>query len=152
MLGRRLLPSREANDTLWHTCEPPALPLPTPSPPAPRLQDDALFARNFAQLKAYYTDLAALLPPSEQQHPILGLNLLRLLAQNRIAEFHIELELLDNAALASPHVDFPRQLERNLMEGLYDRLYGAMDAAPPARRAGRVRRRGALLSLLPIFL
>ena len=96
------------------------------------LQDDALFARNFAQLKAYYTDLKPLLPPSEQQHPLLGLNLLRLLAQNRIAEFHVELELLDAPALASPHIDFPRQLEQNLMEGLYERLYGAMDAAPSA--------------------
>jgi CSN8/PSMD8/EIF3K family len=96
-------------------------------------QDDALFARNFAQLKAYYTDLKPLLPASEQEHPLLGLNLLRLLAQNRIAEFHIELELLDSAALASPHVEFPRRLEQQLMEGLYDRLYGAMEAAPSAR-------------------
>jgi hypothetical protein len=29
-----------------------------------------------------------LVPPSEQEYPILGLNLLRLLVQNRIAEFH----------------------------------------------------------------
>lgn len=29
-----------------------------------------------------------LIPPSEQEYPILGLNLLRLLVQNRIAEFH----------------------------------------------------------------
>ena len=96
------------------------------------MQDDALFARNFAQLKAYYTDLKSLLPRSQQEHPLLGLNLLRLLAQNRIAEFHIELELLDADALKSPHVDFPRQLERQLMEGLYDRLYGAMEQAPSA--------------------
>ncbi|GMQ05894.1 hypothetical protein CsSME_00050721 [Camellia sinensis var. sinensis] len=34
------------------------------------------------------------LPPSPQEYPILGLNLLRLLVQNRIAEFHTELELL----------------------------------------------------------
>ncbi len=36
----------------------------------------------------------ALLPPSQQENLIVGLDLLRLLVQNRIAEFHTELELL----------------------------------------------------------
>ena len=35
-----------------------------------------------------------LLAPSKQQSLIIGLNLLRLLVQNRIAEFHTELELI----------------------------------------------------------
>lgn len=35
-----------------------------------------------------------LLQPSKQQNLIAGLNLLRLLVQNRIAEFHTELELI----------------------------------------------------------
>ena len=35
-----------------------------------------------------------LLPPSPQQPLLLGLDLLRLLVQNRIAEFHTELELM----------------------------------------------------------
>ena len=35
-------------------------------------------------------------PPSERKWPILGLSLLGLLAHNRIAEFHTELELLSN--------------------------------------------------------
>ena len=35
-----------------------------------------------------------LLPPSEQEHAMLGLDLLRLLVQNRIAEFHTEIELI----------------------------------------------------------
>jgi 26S proteasome regulatory subunit N12 len=90
------------------------------------IQDDKLFGRNFEQLKAYYTDLHGLLPPSQQEYPILGLNLLRLLAQNRIAEFHVELELLGPEAQGSVHVAFPRQLEQQLMEGLYDKLYRAM--------------------------
>jgi 26S proteasome regulatory subunit N12 len=34
------------------------------------------------------------LPPSQHQDVITGLNLLRLLAQNRVAEFHTELELV----------------------------------------------------------
>ena len=55
-----------------------------------RLMDIPLFERHVAQLKVYYTDCAGVLPASQRQHPILGLNLLRLLAQNRIAEFHTE--------------------------------------------------------------
>jgi hypothetical protein len=90
------------------------------------MQDDKLFDRNFEQLKAYYTDMHGVLPPSQQEYPILGLNLLRLLAQNRIAEFHVELELLGPEAQASSHVAFPRQLEQQLMEGLYDKLYSTM--------------------------
>ena len=35
-----------------------------------------------------------MLPDSQQEYPIIGLNLLRLLVQNRTAEFHTELELL----------------------------------------------------------
>ena len=35
-----------------------------------------------------------LMQPSKQQNLITGLNLLRLLVQNRIAEFHTELELI----------------------------------------------------------
>lgn len=63
-----------------------------------------MFTRNLNQLKPYYSDLRHLLPPSQHEHTILGLNLLSLLAQNRIAEFHVELELLQPAALASAQV------------------------------------------------
>eukprot|EP00695_Tsukubamonas_globosa_P000249 TRINITY_DN1185_c0_g1_i1.p1 TRINITY_DN1185_c0_g1~~TRINITY_DN1185_c0_g1_i1.p1 ORF type:complete len:62 (-),score=7.53 TRINITY_DN1185_c0_g1_i1:1-186(-) len=45
------------------------------------------------QLKAYYNDYKNIIPPSQRRYLLLGLNLLRLLAQNRIAEFHTELEL-----------------------------------------------------------
>jgi 26S proteasome regulatory subunit N12 len=34
------------------------------------------------------------MPPSENEFVIVALNLMRLLVQNRIAEFHTELELL----------------------------------------------------------
>lgn len=36
----------------------------------------------------------SMLPPSPQENLILALNLLRLLVQNRIAEFHTDLELI----------------------------------------------------------
>ena len=65
-------------------------------------------------------------PASERQYPILGLNLLRLLAQNRIAEFHTELELLPTAVRdASAYIKFPAQLEQHIMEGSYNRVLSA---------------------------
>ena len=36
----------------------------------------------------------SLLPPSPQEYAMTGLNLMRLLVENRIAEFHTELELI----------------------------------------------------------
>ena len=42
-----------------------------------------------------------LLQPSKQQNLITGMNLLRLLVQNRIAEFHTELELIPQEVCAT---------------------------------------------------
>lgn len=49
-----------------------------------------LFERYFAQLKVYYFDSKDVhnLPESTNKYQLLGLNLLRLLSQNRLAEFH----------------------------------------------------------------
>lgn len=35
------------------------------------------------------------LPPSSQMYPLIGLNLLRLLSQNRLSDFHTALETID---------------------------------------------------------
>jgi len=56
--------------------------------------DDGAFERTVSQLKTYYRDYASLLPESERKWPIIGLSLMHLLANNRIAEFHTELELI----------------------------------------------------------
>lgn len=37
----------------------------------------------------------SILPQSEQMYPLTGLNLLRLLSQNRLSEFHTALEVID---------------------------------------------------------
>ena len=84
------------------------------------------FERYVAQLKIYYSDCAKTLPPSQRQYPILGLNLLRLLAQNRIAEFHTELELIDPKEQQSNiYVKYPAQLEQHIMEGSYAKVLSA---------------------------
>ena len=70
------------------------------------------------------------LPPSPQEHPILGLNLLRLLVQNRIAEFHTELELLSSAAMENPCIKHAVELEQSFMEGAYNRVLSARQTVP----------------------
>ncbi len=63
---------------------------------------------------------------------MLGLNLLRLLVQNRTAEFHTELELLSAEAHASAHVKHAVALEQHIMEGAYNKVLAAAGAAPDA--------------------
>merc|ERR1712070_857067 len=85
-----------------------------------RTVDIPSFERHVAQLKIYYTDCASTLEESPRQYPLLGLNLLRLLAQNRIAEFHTELETLPtDLQTTNDYIKFPAQLEQNIMEGMY---------------------------------
>mmetsp|Transcript_7691 Transcript_7691/g.13288 ORF Transcript_7691/g.13288 Transcript_7691/m.13288 type:complete len:269 (-) Transcript_7691:709-1515(-) len=93
-------------------------------------QSEAGMERAFAQLHAFYADTASQLPPSSQEQPLLGLNLLRLLVANRIAEFHTELELMAPAAHAHPYVAGAIQLERWLMEGTYNKVMDASKNCP----------------------
>lgn len=87
--------------------------------------DEPGFERNYAQLRAYYGDAADLLPPSAQQGTLTALHLLRLLVQNRIAEFHTELEGAAAPLLAAPEVAQVVELEQWLMEGAYNKAGGA---------------------------
>jgi hypothetical protein len=77
------------------------------------------------QLRVYYADARALLPPSDQEASLTALNLLRLLVQNRIAEFHTELEVVPQQVLASPEVGQVVELEQWLMEGAYNKVLDA---------------------------
>ncbi|KAF3778115.1 hypothetical protein EJ110_NYTH44184 [Nymphaea thermarum] len=69
-----------------------------------RLLLPELFSFNLRLLLHALEELccSSLISPSPQEYQILGLNLLRLLVQNRIAEFHTELELLPASALENP--------------------------------------------------
>ncbi|MBA0737518.1 hypothetical protein Gogos_010977 [Gossypium gossypioides] len=96
-----------------------------------KIEDQDAFERDFFQLKPYYTDAgSSRLPPSQQEYLILGLNLLRLLVQNRIAEFHTELELLSATALENPCIKHAVELEQSFMEGAYNRVLSARQNAP----------------------
>ncbi len=52
-----------------------------------------------------------------------GLYLLFLLSQNRIAEFHTELEAIDPEQLSNVYIKHPIQIEQSLMEGSYNRVW-----------------------------
>jgi 26S proteasome regulatory subunit N12 len=95
-----------------------------------KTEDQDAFERDFFQLKPYYTDTRGRLPQSTQEYPILGLSLLRLLVQNRIAEFHTELELLSSTALENPCIKHAVELEQSFMEGAYNRVLTARQTAP----------------------
>ncbi|GAA5920235.1 hypothetical protein JCM6882_003171 [Rhodosporidiobolus microsporus] len=96
-----------------------------------RTDDIPAFERYLALLATYYGDFGASLPPSPSEAPLTALSLLRLLSQNRIAEFHTLLETLTlgagsdrkKAVVESKEVGWVLQLERSLMEGSYSRVW-----------------------------
>ncbi|KAL0094679.1 cornichon protein-domain-containing protein [Phycomyces blakesleeanus] len=89
-----------------------------------RVKDIASFERYIAQLNTYYHDLASVLPPSPQMYPLIGLNLLRLLSQNRLSEFHTSLEAIDPEQLqSSTFIKQAVDLEQFLMEGSYNKVW-----------------------------
>jgi len=92
--------------------------------------DLAAFERHMAELKMYYLDLGGALTESPYCQQLLGLDLLCLLAQNRLADFHAALELLPRTMLQSPYIRHPIQMEQFLMEGSYNKIFLARDNVP----------------------
>lgn len=84
--------------------------------------DIPCFERYMSQLKCYYYDYKGEIPESPYKYQLLGLNLLFLLSQNRVAEFHSELELLPVEKLQDIYIRHPLSLEQYLMEGSYNKV------------------------------
>ncbi|GBF96979.1 26S proteasome non-ATPase regulatory subunit [Raphidocelis subcapitata] len=95
-----------------------------------KAHDEGALERAFIQLKTFYADTRSQLGVSPREAMMLGLNLLRLLTQNRIAEFHTELELVPKEDLSNPYVRSALQLEQWLMEGAYNKVLGAGASLP----------------------
>lgn len=94
-------------------------------------KDIPSFERYMAQLKCYYFDYKEELPESAFRHQLLGLNLLFLLSQNRVAEFHTELERLPARDIQSNvYIRHPVSLEQYLMEGSYNKVFLAKGNIP----------------------
>lgn len=96
-------------------------------------EDIPSFERYMAQLKCYYFDYKSGLPESPYKYQLLGLNLLFLLSQNRVAEFHTELELLPSDQIQlNVYIRHPLSLEQYLMEGSYNKIFLAKGNVPAA--------------------
>ncbi|CAL1701455.1 unnamed protein product [Somion occarium] len=98
-----------------------------------RTKDIPSFDRYFSQLQTFYNDFSSVLPPSPREFPLRGLNLIRLLTQNRIADFHTTLESLPlpaDSLTSNPFISHPINLERWLMEGSYSKVWNAREEAP----------------------
>ncbi|KAK9831162.1 hypothetical protein WJX74_005703 [Apatococcus lobatus] len=95
-----------------------------------QMDDERGFENNYMQLRPYYLDARSLMPPSQQEGTLTGLNLLRLLVQNRIAEFHTELELIPPQAQQDKCIQQIVQLEQRLMEGAYNKVLEARQHIP----------------------
>ncbi|XP_046383138.1 26S proteasome non-ATPase regulatory subunit 8-like [Ischnura elegans] len=95
------------------------------------MKDIPSFERYMAQLKCYYLDYRDQLPESAYKYQLLGLNLLFLLSQNRVAEFHTELELLPPDQIQSNiYIRHPLSLEQYLIEGSYNKIFLAKGNVP----------------------
>ena len=91
-----------------------------------RLKDKSAFVNYLGYLQNFYS----LGLGGVQESELTGLNLLRLLAENKIAEFHSQLEIIgakthDNHVGTSEPVMFARGLEEWVMEGAYNRVWKA---------------------------
>jgi len=94
---------------------------------------ESLFQTYCSARCSYVDSHSSILPRSEREFPIRGLNLIRLLSQNRIADFHTTLESLPLPAdelIANPFIRHPVNLERWLMEGSYSKVWNAREEAP----------------------
>lgn len=94
-------------------------------------EDYASFERHFALARGFYTDYSEM-PESPRQTLLVGLYIMHLLVENRLAEFHSELELLTEAQRAAPTIAFPISLEQALMEGCYNKVLTATRELPDA--------------------
>ncbi|RMZ94280.1 26S proteasome non-ATPase regulatory subunit 8 [Brachionus plicatilis] len=82
------------------------------------------FERYISQLKTFYFDFQNEISESPFKYQLIGLNLLCLLARNRLSEFHTELELLNPHLIQTNiYIRHPVSLEQYLMEGSYNKVF-----------------------------
>jgi 26S proteasome regulatory subunit N12 len=96
------------------------------------MDDKASFEKYMSTLRPYYTTtgFGTSVTESENKYTILGLNLLYLLVENRLSDFHCELELLSEEQQAHEYIRFCTQLDQRLVLGAYDQVMSAA-AKPP---------------------
>ncbi|VDO50052.1 unnamed protein product [Schistosoma margrebowiei] len=97
-------------------------------------QDIPAFEHYMSQLKCYYYDYKGNLPDSPYKYELLGLNLLFLLSQRRLADFHVELERLTIEEITSSvYINHPVSMEQYLMEGNFHKVFLSKGNVPSKR-------------------
>ena len=91
--------------------------------------DKDLFARHISSLRTYYHEFGEDIQ-SNLKYTMIGLNLLYLLVENKLAEFHCELELLTISEMEKKEIAFCTQLDQHLMVGSYDHVLSAAENPP----------------------
>jgi len=92
--------------------------------------DKAEFQKYLSMLRPYYTGFGAEISESENKYMIIGLNLLYLIVENRLSEYHCELELITDERKQHPAIHFCTQLEQRLMAGAHDAVMAAASQPP----------------------
>lgn len=87
---------------------------------AVKCKDKDDFQRYISCLRPFYALKGCSESPNKPT--ILGLKLLHLLVENRLSEYHCEIELMSEAELSHPHVSFCTQIERHIMIGSYEQV------------------------------
>ena len=80
-----------------------------------------MFDRTFIQLKQYYL-IETVAKASKQRQHLMGLYLMYLLTENRLGDFHLEIELLSFDDLEDKYIKFPMTIEQLMMEGSYGEI------------------------------
>lgn len=93
-----------------------------------KTNDDAAFERYFAQVRPYYFDYG--LNESPRESLLLGLYLMSLLTQAKIGDFHTHVELLSAKHRSHAAIKFALDLEKDMHEGLYNRVWNACNTLP----------------------
>mmetsp|Transcript_4324 Transcript_4324/g.6477 ORF Transcript_4324/g.6477 Transcript_4324/m.6477 type:complete len:271 (-) Transcript_4324:192-1004(-) len=94
------------------------------------IDDSKGFERHIAQVKTFYQDYSAQMLESPRKWTVLGLNLMYLLANNKLSEFHTELELIPAKGLSDEYISYPVEIEQRLMEGSYRKVLSARKSVP----------------------
>ncbi|KAJ1917132.1 regulatory particle non-ATPase [Mycoemilia scoparia] len=87
-----------------------------------KVQDIDEFEKHFNQLESFYFDINDRLGESENMSLFFGFNLMRLLVQDRVADFHVALERIDTKYHNDVNVALPIRIEQHLMEGTYKKI------------------------------
>jgi len=94
-----------------------------------KIGDISLFEKSISQLKEFYIS-NEIKKCTKNREKLMGLYLMYLLTQNRLSDFHVELELLNYDDLKNKFIAFPMNIEQYLIQGRYNKIINAKNDIP----------------------